>query len=63
MIFSVFDRVKNIVGKGGNAGYQHFLHFPQCLEKASFPNTSKDFIVWECVNRKGRGIFFHTSAI
>ena len=25
----VFHRVENIVGKGGNAGYQHFLPFPQ----------------------------------
>ena len=28
MMISVFDRVDNIVGKGENAGYQHFLHFP-----------------------------------
>ena len=28
MIF-VFDRIENIVGKGENAGYQHFLLFPQ----------------------------------
>ena len=46
MIISVFDRVENIVGKGGNAGYQHFLLFPQCFEKASFPDTSKGVIVW-----------------
>ena len=25
----VFERVENIVGKGENAGYQHFLLFPQ----------------------------------
>ena len=38
---SVFDRVKkNILGKGENAGYQHFILFPQCFEKASFPDTS-----------------------
>ena len=30
----VFERVKNIVGKGENAGYQHFLHFPQCFKPA-----------------------------
>ena len=24
-------RVENIVGKGQNAGYQHFLLFPQCF--------------------------------
>ena len=41
MLISVFDRVENIVGKGENAGYQHFLLFPQCFEEASFPDTSK----------------------
>ena len=29
-------RVENIVGKGENAGYQHFLLFPQCFQKAFF---------------------------
>ena len=33
-ILFVFDRVENIVGKGENAGYQHFLLFPQCFQKA-----------------------------
>ena len=28
-------RVENIVGKGENAGYQHFLLFLQCFQKAS----------------------------
>ena len=41
MIISVFDRIENIVGKGENAGYQHFLLFSQCLEKASFPEMLK----------------------
>ena len=27
------NRVENIVGKGENAGYQHFLLFPQCFQK------------------------------
>ena len=27
----VFQRVENIVGKGENAGYWHFLLFPQCF--------------------------------
>ena len=31
MMISVFDRVENIVGNGENAGYQHFLLFPQCF--------------------------------
>ena len=36
IMIPVFDRVENIVGKGENAGYQHFLLFPQCFQKASF---------------------------
>ena len=32
MMISVLYRVENIVGKGENAGYQHFLLFPQCFE-------------------------------
>ena len=27
-----FGRVENIVEKGENAGYQHFLLFPQCFQ-------------------------------
>ena len=36
MMFSVFRRVESIVGKGENAGYQHFLLFPQCFQKSSW---------------------------
>ena len=32
----VFDRVEHIVGKGENAGYQHFLPFPTMFLKAFF---------------------------
>ena len=32
---SLFDNVKNPVGKGENAGYQEFLLFPQCFPKPS----------------------------
>ena len=40
-----FHRVKIIVGKGENAGYQHFLHFP-CFQKASFSALiSRDCVV------------------
>ena len=31
----VFERVKNIVGKGKNSGYQHFLLFPQLFQRPS----------------------------
>ena len=35
----LFEQVKNIVGKGENAGYQHFLLFPQWLRKTLSPET------------------------
>ena len=34
MMQTFFHRVENIVGKGENAGYQHFLLSPQCFQKA-----------------------------
>ena len=49
MIISVFDRLENIVEKRRNAGYQHFLLFPKCFVKASFPDMSKGVIVWKWV--------------
>ena len=42
----VFHRRENIVGKEENAGYQHFLLFPQCFQKAFFSSASKVVIVW-----------------
>ena len=39
-------RVENIVRKGENVGYQHFLLFPQCFQKASFSELLKVGIVW-----------------
>ena len=41
----VLGRVENIVGKGENAGYQHFLLFP-CFQKLSFPEVLKVGTVW-----------------
>ena len=46
MMISVFDRVENIVGKGENAVFQHFLLFQQCFQKASFMGSLKVGIVW-----------------
>ena len=31
-MISVYDWLKNIVGKRENAGYQHFLLFPKCFQ-------------------------------
>ena len=33
MMISVLDRIKDIVGKGENAGYQHFHLFPAKFSK------------------------------
>ena len=41
----VLGQVENIVGKGENAGYQHFLLFPQCFQ-FSFPKLFKVAKVW-----------------
>ena len=47
---SVLAGVENIVGKGGNAVYQHFLLFPQYFEKvfASATLKVKDCVVSGC---------------
>ena len=39
--------IGSIVGKGENAGYQHFLLFPKCFSIASFPKffKSQDCVV------------------
>ena len=44
MLITVFNRVENIVEKGENAGYQHFLLFPQCFQKSCF-GKSQDCVV------------------
>ena len=41
MVQVFFDRVENFVGTEENAGNQHFLHFLQCFQKASFPGLLK----------------------
>ena len=46
MLNSRFDRAENIVGKGENAGNQHFLHFPQFFQKVSLLGSLKVGIVW-----------------
>ena len=41
--------IENIVGKGENAGYQHFHIFPQCFQKAYYTGSLKVVLVWERV--------------
>ena len=40
MMISVFDKVKNIVEKGDNAGYQHFLLHPHCFSPQKRKNEN-----------------------
>ena len=42
----VLGRVENIVVKGENAGYQHFLLFQQCFLQVSLSRSLKVGIVW-----------------
>ena len=46
IMISVQDVVENIVGKGYNVGYQHFLLFTRCFQKFSFSGSLKVGIVW-----------------
>ena len=41
----VLDKAENTVGKEENAGYQHFLLFPQCFQKALSSGSLKVGIV------------------
>ena len=47
MMISVFHRVENIVGKGENAGNQHFLLFQSMFSKGFFLGVvrSRDCVV------------------
>ena len=42
----VLQRVESVLGKGENAGYQHFLLFPPCFQKSFFSGSLKVGIVW-----------------
>ena len=44
-IISLLDTVENTTGKQENAGYQHFLLFPQCFPKSSYLGLLKVGIV------------------
>ena len=42
----LLDRIEDIVGKGENAGVQHFLLYPQSFEKGFFWGMSKVHNFW-----------------
>ena len=41
MMISFFRWLEKLLGRGENAGYQHFLLFPRCFQRVSFPWSSK----------------------
>ena len=47
-----YDNLENIVEKGENAGYQHFLLFPQCFQKVSYTRSLKVGNEWQNVKDK-----------
>ena len=48
--FFLFETGKNIVSKGENAGYPHFLHFLQVSKGTTFSGSLKLGIVWQRFN-------------
>ena len=46
LTISLFERVENIVRKGENARYKHFLLFQQCFPNHSSFRSLKVRIVW-----------------
>ena len=54
------ERVENSVGKGENAGYQHFLLFPLCFQTASFSKLLKVGIVWLILTHSQTSPAMHT---
>ena len=48
-----FGMVENILEKGENAGYQHFLLFSKCFQKPPCSGSLKVGIVWERVKQSG----------
>ena len=59
-MISVFIRQETVVGKGDNAGYQHFLLFPQCFHNAYPSGLLKVRILWYRVKNlpEGPSFFF-----
>ena len=47
-----FRRVENIVGKGGNAGYQRSVLFSQCFQKASYSGYKNQVLFGKGLNGK-----------
>ena len=55
----VLERVENIVGKGENAGYKHFLLFLQCFQKVPFSGSFKVGFAWQSTVRNKNATSFY----
>ena len=54
----ILERAENIVGKGENAGHQHFLLFQQCFLKAFFTGSLKVGLCGKELNRQAENLSF-----
>ena len=55
-------RVENILFKGENAGYQHFLLFPQYFQEAIFSRSLKELIGFDYGSNHRGGLVVKASA-
>ena len=55
-----WNEQENILRKGENAGYHHFLLFPQCFQKDFFSGFIKVGTVWERVQDPEEKCFLKT---
>ena len=63
MKICLYDRVENTVGKGENAGYQHFLLLPLCFSKPSSLGSLKVRLCGEEENLSKTSPCFYMSAV
>ena len=54
----LLNMIENIVGKGENAGYQHFLLFPQCFLHSSLSASLRVEIRWSQVKHLSELLVF-----
>ena len=63
MVISICERVENIVGKGENVGYQHFLLFPQHFQEASLSEVIKTQFHFKDITLSQTSPGFYVSAV
>ena len=61
-MIKILEMVENTLGKGENAGNQHFLLFPKCLQKPSSSGSFKVMVVCKRVRNKHVNLTFNDSS-